>query len=341
MVMLTPSASGFSNDTWLRAVLAHVPKVSNFPVAGNSEIFRLLAAKRNLVPLAHLQSCTTALTPCPLPSVTAVPTVPHAKSFLRHIGMPLVLRGAPMDHPVMAALLKAASHSKILKSWERAVLDVSGTFDAWMQENFDHKRRKELKRLKARLSEQGQLTVDALQPAEHLAPHLSAFLAIESSGWKGKRGTAIESDPRATEGLTAGLTAMHKKGKVRFWTMRLNGKPVASLFALVDGGEAVLGKIGHDESFAKYSPGVLLVIAATQCLFDDPTIHFADSNAIPGHPMIDRIWRDRMACMDIVIAGPTVSAFTFQTVALFHGLKDAAHAAFKQAYLHFTGRKKS
>jgi len=341
MAKMMPTASAFSNDVWMRAVLAHVPGTA--PIANDKTDgpFRHIAAKCHRLPFAHLQSTSTALTPCPLPSVTCMPTASEAKTFLNGIAMPLVLRGVPVDHPVTAILLKTATNTRVLKTWVRAALEVTGTFDSWMMENFDHKRRKELKRLKTRLAEQGCLELAELAPGANLEPHISAFLRIESSGWKGERGTAVNSDPRAAKGLVAGLTAMHAENKVRFWTLRLDGKPVASLFALVDGGSAVLGKIGYDETFAKYSPGVLLIIEATRCLFADRAVNFADANAIPDHPMIDRIWRNRMACMDVVIAGSAVSTLIFQTVAAYHGMKDVARTTAKNFYLNFTGRKQS
>jgi hypothetical protein len=341
MVMMTPSASAFSDAAWMRAVLAHVPMAATVVNGDTGGPFHLFAAKRTLLPVPHLESATTALTPCPLPSVARRPAVAEAEAFLNHLKVPLVLRGVPVEHPVAQALLKAAPHVRVLRSWQRAALDVSGQFDTWLMENFDHKRRKELKRLKARLAEQGALVVEELKANGDLTPHVSAFLAVEASGWKGNRGTAILNDAAAAKGLAAGLAAMHAEGKVRFWTMRLDGRPLASLFALVNGGEAVLGKIGYDQSFARYSPGVLLVMEATRCLFAEPGLRLVDSNAIPDHPMIDRLWRDRITCMDVVIAGGGTGALTFGTVARFHGMKDAARRKAKHIYLRLTGRRAS
>lgn len=341
MPVMTPSAQAFSNDVWMRAVLAHVPGTRALVSDSDGGSFRLYVARRATLPLAHIESVPSALVSSPLPAVSRRPTVAEAQTFLNQLGVPLVLRGVPADHPVTAMLLKAAGHAKVLKTWQRAALDVSGSFDDWLMQNFDHKRRKELKRLKARLSEQGKLELLDLKAGESLAPHLAAFLAVESSGWKGKRGTAINSDAEAAKGLAAGLTAMHAQGKVRFWTMALDGAPVASLFALVDGGEAVLGKIGYVETFSRFSPGVLLIIEATKALFAEEGLQLADANAIPGHPMIDRIWRDRITCMDVVIAGPRVTAATFAIVSHFHGMKDASRAAAKKIYLRLTGRRQS
>jgi CelD/BcsL family acetyltransferase involved in cellulose biosynthesis len=334
-----PHSHCFSHPQWMGAVLAHVQGAGAMP--GVALPFVLHAVQRSGLPLRHLTSCAGPLTPCPLPSAESIPSVAQAGAHLDAIGAPLVLRSAPVDHPVMQALLDGARHVKILKTWARAGLDVSASFDGWMAENFDHKRRKELKRLKARLSEQGDLVLARLLPGDDITPHVQAFLALEASGWKGARGTAIQNDGQATAGLKAGLSAMHGLGKLRFWTLRLNGAPVASLFALVDGGTAVLGKIGYDEAFSKYSPGVLLIIEATADLFADAAVQVADANAIPGHPMIDRIWRDRIACMDVIIGGSTVSPLTFHGVALYLGTKDAARATIKRFYLKLTGRRHS
>lgn len=339
--MMTPSASAFSDAAWLRAVLAHVPQATPVSPGTGHGPFGPFAARRVLFPLPHLESAKTALTPCALPAVTRIPNISEAQHFLDGLGVPLVLRGVPSDNPLTVALLKSAARVSTLKTWSRAALDLTGDFDGWMIANFDHKRRKELKRLKARLAEQGTLVLEELGPNGDLAPHISAFLAVEASGWKGERGTAILNNEDAARGLAAGLAAMHAKGNVRFWTLRLDGKPVASLFALINGSDAVLGKIGYDQSFARFSPGVLLIIEATRCLFAEKGLTLADSNAIPGHPMIDRIWRDRISCMDVVVAGACVGSAPFSAVARFHGTKDAFRNVIKDLYLSMTGRKVS
>jgi CelD/BcsL family acetyltransferase involved in cellulose biosynthesis len=80
-------------------------------------------------------------------------------------------------------------------------------------------------------------------------------------------------------------------GKLRFWKLSLNGKPIAIMHAIVDGNQAWLHKIAYDEAYAKFSPGVLLVLHATEKLFAEIGLVLVDSCAIPGHPMIENIWR--------------------------------------------------
>ena len=51
-------------------------------------------------------------------------------------------------------------------------------------------------------------------------------------------------------------------------------------------------KTAFDEDYARFSPGVLLQQANLD-LLGDPAIAWVDSSAAPGHPMIDRVWRER------------------------------------------------
>ena len=44
-----------------------------------------------------------------------------------------------------------------------------------------------------------------------------------------------------------------------------------------------------------------LTLELTRHLCADPAIRFADSTAAPGHPMINPIWRGRLAIGDVLI----------------------------------------
>jgi hypothetical protein len=53
-------------------------------------------------------------------------------------------------------------------------------------------------------------------------------------------------------------------------------------------------KIGFEESYAKYSPGVLLELENIRSSFDERnavSFPWMDSCAKPDHPMIDHLWR--------------------------------------------------
>jgi hypothetical protein len=61
-------------------------------------------------------------------------------------------------------------------------------------------------------------------------------------------------------------------------------------------------KIAHDETFAQYSPGVQVLLDATDRLLADEGIHRVDSCATANHPMVDHIWRERLSLADCLFA---------------------------------------
>lgn len=291
------------------------------------------------LPIAHYDTWLTPLTPTGLPAAGLPPSIDDAVALLEVTESPILFRNLKVDHPVTRSLLAAATHQKIITSWQRAGLNLDGTYDAWLARNFDHKRRKELKRLRTRLGEQGKLESVALTADGDIAPFLQAFMTLEAKSWKGKRGSAVANNGQLQKALSAGLRAMHAAGRVKFWQINFDDQAIASLFALVDDGEVTLGKIAHDEAFAKSSPGVLIILDATATLMGQTGLTLADSNAKPGHPMIDRIWRDRIACMDVLLSGPATPTPMFRLLSSYTGMHFAARDKAKRVLAQWTGRK--
>ncbi len=133
-----------------------------------------------------MKSWLTPLTPTGLPAAGIVPTAQDALALLEAAASPIVFRNLPLTHPVTEALLQAAANSKVLNRWQRAGLNLEGSFDNWLMQNFDQKRRKELKRLRSRLSEQGELQSLSLESDGDFRPFFQAFLSLEAESWKGE-----------------------------------------------------------------------------------------------------------------------------------------------------------
>jgi hypothetical protein len=90
--------------------------------------------------------------------------------------------------------------------------------------------------------------------------------------------------------------------------------------------------MAYEESFARYSPGVLVVLDATRSFFERGDVSLVDSCAAPGHPMIERIWRDRLEMADLLIATPGTSAAAFRAIHGVESARRAARSALKSAY---------
>ena len=163
------------------------------------------------------------------------------------------------------------------------------------------KRRKERARQFRRLSEAGTRTYASAKTPTEIAGATERFLALEHNGWKGKRGTALLADPRLATFARTMTRLMAHEGKCRIDSIEIDGKPVAMGIIIAAGGRAHFWKTAFDEAFAPLSPGVQFTMELTQAQLNDPSVVSTDSCAIANHPMIDRLWPDRMTITDVVI----------------------------------------
>ncbi|WP_051231296.1 GNAT family N-acetyltransferase [Kaistia adipata] len=210
----------------------------------------------------------------------------------------------PLDGAVASALRKEAERQgrpvTILDAHRRAVLrrastDVAGGMTA--------KKRKELARQRRRLGEMGALTIEHVTAADALPGALADFFALEASGWKGRRGTALALRPAEKAFAEAAVAEAGARGDVAIHAIRLDGKAIAMLVSFRSGDTAVTWKIAYDEALGRYSPGVHVMLAASEWLQADPAIAVVDSLAIADHPMVDHLWPDRLA-IGMLVIGP-------------------------------------
>ncbi len=330
--------AAFQSADFALPILAHQGGVNLIRVSLGSAIAMALPVERRWGMQA---SAASTLTASGLPQTAEHGAEAAIMALLNSLSEPYLFRSLPKASAFFALLENAQPQLHVVKSWKRAALKINGTFEQWFGENFDHKRRKEFKRLRARLAEQGKLELETLNQSSSLHGFINSLVELEAKGWKGKRGTALNSD-KATEICFSEIcTNCHRSGTLRFWTLKFNGQPIASLVGLVDGAQGWIVKIAYDESFAKFSPGVLLILDATEALFTEPALKLVDSCAIPGHPMIERIWRDRIEMVDVLVAPAKVSPFRF--AATVTALK--THAKLRQSgksiFYRLTKRKRS
>jgi CelD/BcsL family acetyltransferase involved in cellulose biosynthesis len=218
----------------------------------------------------------------------------------------LVLRDMSLDGATMKAitevLREAGTAPRVLQSHARACLDATRDADELLQDALGTKKLKELRRLRNRLAEQhGAVTFHVARTPNDVASALEIFLTLEASGWKGKRGTALSQDSGDAAFIRRATVALAEPGQCEIVTLRAGETPVAAAIVLRHLDRAFYFKLGIDERFAKFSPGVQLTLDLTRHLCADPAIASADSTASAGHPMIDPIWRGRLGIGDVLI----------------------------------------
>ncbi|QOZ78233.1 GNAT family N-acetyltransferase [Bradyrhizobium sp. CCBAU 53351] len=243
----------------------------------------------------------------------------------------LVLNDVAIDGAAMNALRQVLNHDglkpRVLSSYLRASLDATQDDETLLREALGAKKLKELRRLRHRLDEHGPVTFDVARRPDEIGPALETFLQLEASGWKGKRGTALVQHAGDATFIRRTVPALAETAQCEIVTLRAGTTPVAAGIVLRHQDRAFFFKLGIDERFAKYSPGVQLTLELTRHLCADPAIASADSTASADHPMINPIWRGRFAIGDVLIPLRRHDP----VVALIHGALVGLNAAHETA----------
>jgi CelD/BcsL family acetyltransferase involved in cellulose biosynthesis len=217
----------------------------------------------------------------------------------------LILREIALDGATMKTLgevlLQDGLHPRVLQSQPRACLDASREPEELLRDALGAKKLKELRRQRHRLAEHGAVRFEVARTREQVAAALEVFLRLEASGWKGKRGTALIQDDGDAAFVRRAAPALAETGQCEIVTLYAGDTPVAAGIVLRHQDRAFYFKLGIDERFAKFSPGVQLTLDLTRHLCADPAIATADSTASADHPMINPIWRGRFAIGDVLI----------------------------------------
>ena len=202
---------------------------------------------------------------------------------------------------ILAALERRGLTPNILRSFRRAGLDARSDAETVLRGALSAKKLKELRRQRHRLEDTGRVSFDVASTPGQIGPALEAFLALEASGWKGERGTALALHPGDAAFIREAAPALAGRGQFEIVSLARNGATLASGLILRDAGRAFFFKIAMDENEARTSPGVQLTLDLTRHLCADPAIAFADSTADGEHPMIDHIWRERIEIADLFV----------------------------------------
>ncbi|MDB5517344.1 MAG: acyl-CoA acyltransferase [Tardiphaga sp.] len=217
----------------------------------------------------------------------------------------LILRDMTIDGAVMKAVTdvlgRASMAPCVLHAHARACLDATRDADELLREALGPKKLKELRRQRNRLSEHGEVSFEVARTPSEVAIALETFLTLEASGWKAKRGTALIQDEGDAAFIRRATAALAEKSQCEIVTLRAGTSAVAAAIVTRHQDRAFYFKLGVDERFAKLSPGVQLTLDLTRHLCADPRVASADSTANAGHPMIDPIWRGRLAIGDVLI----------------------------------------
>lgn len=206
--------------------------------------------------------------------------------------LPLLPAEGPLSAALRQVLVQQGRTSFTVHEEHRAMLASDLAARDYLAASISTKKRKELRRQHKRLSEEGALTFERCEGVDDLDTWIADFLALEAQGWKGDAGSALASASSTQRFFTEALTGAAEAGKLERLTMRLNGQAIAMLANFVAAPGIYSFKTAFDEDYARFSPGMLLQLENLE-LLGRSDIRWADSCAAEGHPMIERLWREK------------------------------------------------
>lgn len=217
----------------------------------------------------------------------------------------LVLPDLRLDGP-FARMLKAIALSRNLplataEQHQRPMLQSYEDGEAYLKETLASNHLREMRRQWRLLEKVGTLTYNVARQPKDIRFRLEEFLALEASGWKGRKRSALVDDRYRAAFAREGINNLAENDAARIHTIDLDGQSIASMVVLMAQGEAYTWKTAYKENYSKYSPGKLLTWKLTDWHLDDANILRTDSCAVEDHPIMSRFWKEREEMGTLII----------------------------------------
>ncbi len=168
--------------------------------------------------------------------------------------------------------------------WQLTPSRRSAWFDCTSEQIAPHgKLRRNLRRLRKQLSQEGDIRCELIDDPDALATAFEHFLSVESSGWKGGEAIAEKTELR---GFYQSLLHSQQTGIAPRINLLWVGDTCASAqLALQTDNCLSLLKIGYNEQLAHFSPGSLLL--------EDVLEHAREHNIATVSLVTSPVWAER------------------------------------------------
>jgi hypothetical protein len=183
----------------------------------------------------------------------------------------------------------------------RPMLDSDMDGEAYLKQTLASNHLREMRRQWRQLVALGDLSYDVARQPSDIRMRMEEFLALEASGWKGRKRSALVNDRFRSAFAREAVNNLAEVDAVRIHTINLNGEAIASMVVFITMGEAYTWKTAFNEDYARYSPGKLLTQKLTEWHLDDANILRTDSCAVEDHPIMSRFWQEKQQMGTLVV----------------------------------------
>lgn len=146
-------------------------------------------------------------------------------------------------------------------------VSLKGAFDDyWAQRprKLIQNMRRYLRRLQ---SEAGAERLEVVTDPGAIAAAVDRYAVLESSGWKGREGTAVSSDNPQGRFYAEVMQELATRGEALVYELWQGENLLASRMLLLRGGMAIMLKTAFDEQFERFAPGRILLLRTLEDLF--------------------------------------------------------------------------
>ena len=158
-----------------------------------------------------------------------------------------------------AAAAEAGHRVQTRTAQRSPYVEVDGDWDGYEQ-RVPSKRLREVRRRRRKLSQQGEVTIDFMQPSLHEVDGLLLEgFSVEGSGWKDERGTAILSSPSTRSFYTEVAGWAAARGWLTLAFLRVDGRVAAFDMCLEAHGRIYVLKGGYDTRLRSFAPRTILL----------------------------------------------------------------------------------
>lgn len=263
-----------------------------------------------------------------MPEAVCESLIEHMQTSGRTV---LTIPDLPLRGPAARALAAAASRKGYSTTAARQMRPILEPAPEDGADSFDRmvsmKRRRELDRQLRRLCEAGAVSFMSARSASELDAAFSMFVQLESSGWKGRRGTALQRREPIREFARIAVTQLARNGHAAIDVLRVGDKPIAALIRFDYAGLSIPWKIAYDESFAAFSPGKQLMCDETRRWLADPSVVRVDPVCEQDNALVSALWSEREPYGTLILTSRRLglgARYRARIIGLRAAAKDAA-----------------
>ena len=215
--------------------------------------------------------------------------------------IPAVNTGGRACEALTSALESLGRPRLFMNKFQRASLDANLDYEQHLKTGVPAKRRRELARMRRRLGELGKITHQYHDSGPGLDSAIAAFLTIEASGWKGRRGTALACSEDMRRFAIEAFTGIETRSVCRADMLMLNNQPVAVGITVFAGRTGYTVKCAYDETYRSYGIGLQLELDVMRSFLTERWADRLDGATSDTH-VIDSLWPGRLEVADMIFS---------------------------------------